>query len=785
MIFLKLKYTLRAIFRYDIFSYLHGLGLAIAICAISTIYLFVKSEIETDKHFSESEKIHRIIRQVEGANDSYQSPTLAATYNELITIKSGLPIGNILRVYQDDELISYNENVFFESNVLYVDKNFMEILDFDFEAGNPKYALEKPNAAVISKRIAEKYFEKVNPIGRVLEIEGKGIIEVAGILAKTNTNSHLEIDFLVNNGAMGYTSKMLTNDETHAFTYYLKIPKGNVTFVKKSLDELSEEHLNQDGKSLTSLHLQPLKDIYFSESMIFDIAKHNDWALIQTLSAIAIVILLVISANLVNFHIAKVSKKLKQVGVKKVLGSSKRSLIFDLALEVYLMNLLVTSIGFIICYLTLPSIFKSYQINIIQPDFYIVIITGLVFPALLTCIIIVAPAIIFSSLNSFEALSGKLRGFKISIFQHSLLSLQFAIAFIMIVLSVVIVSQFKFMQTRDIGLDDNQVLVFDSNNKNSWKNKTFIVNEIKMLNDVKDVSMLYGGIPGSPTEAFSYDIKGSTFQWHTAFVQPNMIDLLKLKVIDGASFDKSNTSEAQTGLLLNESAAKALGWPKNDIIGESVSLPENPQTKQILGIVSDYHYQSFTKKIEPLALQSTGWEETFVVKISSRNYENVLSQIEQIWKTYVPKYPFEYRFLDNSFQQMHLDDTKNRKAIFLFTILTILITSLGTLSMVALVQESKIKEISIRKILGAPLSNIFYVLSTNFLKAIMISCLISAPVALLVAKQWLSNFSYRIQMTPMLFIIGFMLLVTIMISMIIAQFWKTANLNPVDRLKVE
>ncbi len=773
---IKLKLALRSIARYDIFSYFHGFGLAIA-----AIYLFVKSEIETDKHLSESEDIYRIIRKVEEKNDSYQSPTLAGTYNELISAKSGLPAEKILRIYQDDELISHEEMVFFESNVLYVDKNFLEILDFDFELGNPEYALDKPNAAVISKRIARKYFDEKNPIGELLEIEGKGIVQITGILTNENGSTHLEIDFLINNGAMGYANRFLTNHESHAFGYYLKIPQTDVKFVERSLNELGNEHLNKEGKSKTSLRLQPIEDIYFSEPMTFDIARHNDWTLIQTLTAIAIIILIVISANLINLNIAKLSKRVKQIGLKKALGSSKRSLIFEWVLEVYLMNFLATLVGLFCCYFILPYLFKSHQINSIQPFIYFVIITVIAFPALLTCIITAIPSILFSSINPFEALSGKLRGLKISILQHSLLSLQFAISFVMIMLSVVIVRQFHFMQSRDIGLNNDHVLVFDSNNKDSWKNKSFIANEIKALSGVIDVSTLYGGIPNSPIEAFPYEIKGATYQWNTAFAQPNLTDILDLKIIEGKPFDKSNS----TGILINESAAIALGWPQNDLIGESIVLAEDAQHKNILGIIKDYHYQSFTKKIEPLVLQSTVWEETFLIKIANKDYEKVLSQIEQVWKKFVPKYPFTYRFLDDTFQQMHSDDTKNKKVIFIFTMLTILITSLGTLSMVALVQESKTKEITVRKILGAPVSSIFYLLSSNFINALLISCFIASPIAWMVAKYWLSDFSYRIQMSPMLFIVGSILLIAIIITTIIAQSWKTATLNPVDRLKVE
>lgn len=180
------------------------------------------------------------------------------------------------------------------------------------------------------------------------------------------------------------------------------------------------------------------------------------------------------------------------------------------------------------------------------------------------------------------------------------------------------------MQHKAIGLNDDQVLIFNSNNKHSWKNKTYIKEEIQQLSGVKGVSMIYGGLPKSPTEAASYQVGPSTFQWNTAFAQPNLIELLDVQLLDGTAFDKEINPDTQAGVLLNESAAMALGWPQEQIIGQVIQLKETASTKRILGVVQDYHYESFKNKIEPLVIQSTGWEETFVVKLEGNSYQGVL-----------------------------------------------------------------------------------------------------------------------------------------------------------------
>ncbi|OEK04938.1 ABC transporter permease [Roseivirga misakiensis] len=785
MIWSKLKFAIRAISRYNFFTHIQILGLAVALSATCLIYFFVNTELNVDSHISEKETIYRVIRKVEEANSSYKSPTLPGPFNDLISLRAELPKENILRVYQDDELITYDNQSFFEPNVLYVDNNFLDVLDYKLQIGNPATILKNVNSAVISSRIAKKYFDKTNPIGETLEVEGKGTIEIAGVLAEETTKSHLQVDFLVNNSAMGYSSRFLTDKETHVFSYYLKIPSQALEVIEYALKDLSDEHLNLNTSKSVSLELQPLTDIYLDEPMKYDIAQHNNWVLIQTLVVIGIILLTVVAANFVNLNIAKLFKGVKKVGIKKVLGSTTRTLIFDWALEVYLVILFATLVAYGGCYFILPYLSQPFGINVSLPQTNTLILIIFLIPTLLTSIITAVPAFILLSIKPSETLKGKVTGVKTNVVQQGLLSMQFATAFVMIVLTVVIVKQFQFMQSKEIGLNGEQVLIFDSNNKHSWQNRNHITDEIKKISGVKDIAMAYGGLPKSPSEISAYEIDGLQFQWNTAIVQPNLIDLLDIKIVAGRTFDEQIVSEMESSVLLNESAAKMLGWPQKNLVGQNLSLTENSETKKVIGIVKDYHYQSLKSEIEPLVLQSSNWGETFIVKIASQNYAGILSEVEEVWKQYVPRYPFYYRFLDDSFQQMHLEDTKNRQIIFLFTILTILITSMGTLSMVALIQESKVKEVTIRKVLGAPLSGIFYLLSFNFVKVLTFSSLIAVPLAWLMAKRWLDEFSYRIDISPSLFLIGFSLLSVIIITLIISQSWKTATLNPVKRLRAE
>ncbi|MEO1050384.1 MAG: ABC transporter permease [Bacteroidota bacterium] len=783
---MKFKLAVRGLLRSSMITYMNIAGLAVAFCAVMVIYLYVKSETSVDTHLSQGGDLYRIIREVEEPNSSYQSPTLAAPYRELLSFQTGVPQKDILRIYQDDELVSYKETSFFEPNVLYVDGNFFELLDYKFKFGSADNVLQTPNAAVISEGIATRYFGDTNPIGEILEVEGKGLLEVKGVIVTSAPKSHLNIDFVVNNGAMGYASRFLTDKDAHAMSFYIKVPQGATASVAQNLHALAKDHLNnEDSSPKVALSLQPLAGIYFGEPLAFDIAMHGNWTLIQTLIAIAVILLLVISANFINLTIARLSKSAQQTGVKKILGSSKMALIVDWALEVYLKVLLASLIALTGCNLILPFLSQHYEVNVDIINYTQIMIGIAVLQALFTLIVVTIPGLIFSSLNPFSALSGQLKQVKASFIQHKLLFFQFASAFVLVTFTIVIVGQFQYMQEKELGLDDDQVLIFDSNNKHSWQNRTHIKNAIAQLSGVKDVSMTYGGVPSSPTEAYSYQIDQSSYQWNTAFVQPNLIELLDLRILDGSSFDERKATEANEAIILNETAAKALGWPHEQVIGKYVTSEIDSLSKRILGIVQDYHYESFKNRIEPLVIQAIGWEETFIIKLQGKDYQTVLSEMESIWKSYVPKYPFSYRFLDQSFQRMHLEDTKNRDIVLLFTLLTVIITAMGTLSLGALILQARIKEITIRKVLGASVFRLLYSFCSRFIKALLFSSLIAVPVAWIFAKNWLDDFTYRIDLSPIIFMTGFVILLLIVLVLIVIQSWKTATSNPVKHLRLE
>ncbi len=786
MILFKLKLAFRALTRSGAFELLNILGLAVAIGACSLIFVFIRSTNATDQHFKDNEKIFRLVREVKGPMISFNSPTLAAPFYEFLPAATGIPKENMIRIYQDDELIIYNHYSFFESNVLYVDANFFQLLSFPLLSGDPDKALNGANSVVISSRIAEKYFGAENPLGKILKVEGKGLLEVTGVLATTTYNTHLNLDFLVSNKAMGYTSKILADKASNAFTFYIKLQDQRVQDVERQLSVLYQEHQATNiDQNAESFRLQPLSSIYFDEPMVMDIAKHGSKDLHKNLMAIVAILLAVVSANFINHSIAKLSREIKQTGVKKILGSSNWHLFLGWTLETYLKVFLATFLAGIGSYFVMPLLLKYYDILPFFQNQEVLIFGALVFTIVLTLVIVIIPGLFFITMHPHHALGDRFGKIKIGFIQKGMLFFQCFTSFVLIVFTLVIYNQYQYMLKKDLGLNDNLVLTFDSNNKHSWKNKDKIQNDISLLSGVNAVSMTYGGLPTKSTEAVAYQIDQIDYEWNTAYVNHNFIELLELKVLAGSAFEGKVIRNYEENLIINESAAKRLGWPQTSLIGKEITLTQYPVKKTILGIVEDFHYSSLKNQIQPLVLQPSDWGETFVVKLSTSDFPSTLANIEDIWGQYVQDYPFTYQFLDETFYNLHVEDIESGKIILFLTLLTIIITLVGTLSLGAIMQQTKLKEITIRKVLGASIPSLFHNLSKDLVSIFIFASIAGVPLIWWLANDWLADYSYGIQFSYLFVVKGFILLGLLVFVLIILQSWKTVNDNPIHNLKTD
>ncbi len=793
MLSTTIKSAFRSLKKSRLLGILNISGLTVALTASFFMLSYIHSEFSIDHQLKKQNHLYRIIRSVEGPKSSYRTPSLSAVFKDKLSIDLGLEEESITRVYKDNELVTYNELSILEDNFLYVDPNFFMLMPFSFEYGNAQTALGNKNSVIISNQKSLQYFGDENPIGKVIEIDGKGSLVVSGVLANDTEKSHLQIEFLAPIDAMGYSKRLLIAEDVHSTIFYVSLPNENSkAHYDQSLKQLSKSYFEEEAMASaisTTLTLQPLYEVYFDNSTTFDIARHGDQSLINGLSLVTILVLLIAGANFINFTMASHLKKIKVFGVRKALGSSKSALLILLLVETYIsviISMVLAALLFLLIQDYLPNEMAGTNKFLITPKFFFYFVIGSVLFALAMGLY---PAWAAASISSKNALTGKASLLKYKTLQNGLLTFQFVGALVLIIITIVISSQFNYMQTKELGVDKEQVLIFSSNNKHSWRNKEHIRNEVAQLNTVQKVAMAYGGIPGSASESYEYVAEGneSSFQFKTAFTDINFPETLGLEVVAGRVFDKEILTDTKDAIVINEIAAKRLGWPEINVIGNDLTnlTEEQIGKRKIIGIIKDYHFESMRNKIDPLILCPTGWEESFLVKLSTTAYSQSIADIESIWNTYVPKYPFNYRFLDDSFQKLHEADTRQREILYFFSLVAILIACFGVLGLSALALQMRTKEIAIRKVLGASLLNNLKVLSSSFIRLLFIANLIALPLTWFLSREWLMNFSYRTDLKPVHFITGSAMVFLIIMLIVLSQAFRVSRTNPTISLRLE
>lgn len=760
------------------FKLANVLGLSLALAGTLLIFQYIREEYQTDSFFSQKEKVYRMVRNVEDAKSSYRSPFLSAPYKELMVSSFDIPEDHLTRVYQDDELVTYKNHSFFETRFFYTDPSFFRILDFPFLHGNPADALRLPNAVVISQEMAQKYFGKDNPIGEVLEVDNKGLLEITGVLGPTRNKSHLEIDFIAPIMAMGYTSRLLSRKDAHAFSYYL-LSDGHP--LPEQLPDLEESN---------SINWQLLDEIYFDQNLEMDIARHGSLNLIRSLILIGIIILLMAGANFLNLELCAFLRKIKNLGVRKAIGSNTWLEIYKQFIETYLTICIAIILALVVSYLLNETILKQYALPF---QLEVSLVFWLPFIALaLTLPVVLYTATIISDAKASNALIKKFKRVKVNVLQEGVLTFQFAVVMILLVLSLLISRQFQFMQQRELGLNPEQIFYFNSNNKHSFRNAKKILAEVNALSGVEGVAMTTGGLPFSSGESSRVSMNGASAHklFTTVYATPNFPLLMEMVLLEGRMFQSALQAVDNRTALLNETAARQLGWPQQALVGESVNVmdlinSDEEVSWEIIGIIKDFHAESLQNTIEPIILLRSDQEESFVLKLSTVNASQVIEKVASIWETYVPKYPFAYHFLDQQFARLHEEATHQRKILYVFLGLTIAIALMGTLGLSTFMLQIRRKEIALRTVLGAPMRDLLFMLSTRYARLLLIAAVASFPFSLYFSVSWLSEFSYRIEPTVGLFFGSIGAITLLVIGLVLLQIRRSLHINPANELSDE
>lgn len=814
------KTALRSLIKQKVYTAINVIGLAVSITACLLIVLYVKHELSYDRFFSNTDRIYKLALERKYPNHTTFYSVVPHSYARAIqqdfpevekTMHLFGPNQNAVVTYKvkEGEVKSFEEDY-----VMLADSSFFEFFDIELVKGDKKTALQGPQKIIISETTAQKYFGAEDPIGKVLGGDFREL-KVSGVFKNLPDNSHLRFDFVGSVG--GEQFQQFINRENYtgfdSHTYIKLKPgadyKGLEAKFPKMVDTYAAAQIEKNlGKSWEDYKkagngyryfLQPLPSIHLDPTNIEStITPGGNLKYVYILSFIAILILVIACINFMNLATARSAERAREVGVRKVMGSYKSQLIAQFLIEAILLSIVSTLIALTFVFLVLPY-FNNLVEKQLQFVFSIDVILGLA--AFATFVGVLAglyPAFALSSFSPVVVMKGSFSGgAKGSWLRNGLVVFQFIISIVLIVGTIVIGRQMKFMQNKDLGFDKEQMLMIKRAFALDKKTETFI-EELKRMGEVQDAAST-GSMLGNRNEFFGqfFQTEGSSeiLTVKSMVSDDEFTNLMGFHLKEGRAFTKETNDSLN--ILLNETAIKTMGL--TDPIGKKLWQVDNnnnngnPVNKQvtIIGVVKDFHFQSLKDEITPLVIFNS---ELFgrrtagvyvAVRLKAGQFQQALPKIESKWKEFVPDQPFKYQFLDDNLNRGYADEQRSGKVFAVFSGLAIVIACVGLFGLSAYTASLRTKEIGIRKVLGSSVSEVVLLLSKDFTKIVVIAFVFAVPLSWWMMNSWLNGFAYRVNVDLTSFLVAGLLAFGIALITVSYQSIKAAIINPSKSLKSE
>jgi putative ABC transport system permease protein len=804
-----LKIAWRNITKNKVFSFINIAGLAIGLSCFTLIALYVVDELSYDRYNEKADRIYRVDSEIMfGGTDQ----KLAVSSDPLgATLKKDYPqVEQYVRFYTSDgpKRIRKNNVFITEFNVGNADSTLFDVFTLPAIAGDTKTALNEPNTVVITESMAKKYFGSVDAVGKTLETSDNNstLYKVTAVIKDIPRNAHFNFDMLfsMDNVQYGFGNYLSQNFQTYivlkkgtdpkafAKNFPAVIEKYIMPQAKQFMQVNSMEEFEKAGNKM-EYTLMPLTAIHLHSDRVGELGANSNIQYVYIFSAVAIFILLIACINFMNLSTARSSNRAKEVGIRKVLGTERKTLIRQFLTESTMTAIISLLISLFIAWLVLPFFNtisgKSLSLSAILRSSFLPFF--LLLPLVVGIVAGSYPAFFLSGFKPISVLKGKINtGVKRSYLRSSLVVFQFATSIVLIIGTVVVYNQLNYIQTKKLGFNKDQVLIVNSAGALRDKSDAF-KNEIVNLPGVSS-GTLSGYLPVTSSsrsdntfskEAVMDSRNGLNMQ--TWIIDHDYIKTMGMEILKGRGFSKDFRGDS-AAIIINETTAGLLGY--NDPVGKNIyaNNPEgNTTVYTIIGVVKNFHFESLRQNIGPLCFTLGNNPGFASFKVSAGNIKTLVSQVENKWKAMVPSVPFSYRFLDDAFDDMYRAEQRIGKVALSFAILAILIACLGLFGLATYMAEQRTKEIGVRKVLGASVSNIVSMLSKDFLKLVIISAVIAFPLAWWFMHKWLEDFAYRINIGWWIFIAAGAIALLIALLTVIFQAIKAAIANPVKSLRTE
>ncbi len=812
------KIAWRYLMKNKIFSFINVIGLSIGLTCCMLITLYILNELSYDKYQKNADNIYQLGTEFIGLGNFKKLPNTPAAMGEMM--KQSFPeikqTTRLIRLFSEDKtLFQYTQKTggepksFYETKGYLADSTFFRIFTYNFVEGNAKTALSNPNTIVISNEIAQKLFGKEPALNKVIHISsstnGDHDFLITGVFKPINQPSHIDARFFL--GIMGgniadYIKSAGTNlvNNNMYYTYFSLQPGTDPKKLEAKFPAFLQQYAGKDLKASgfnKRQFLVQLKKIHLSEDVKQNVTASGSVTYLFILGSIALFTLIIASINFMNLATAHSSKRSSEVGVRKVLGAERKFLIVQFLGESVLMSLMAFVIAIISTELLLPA-FNSVADKNLSLNFSNNI---LVFAAFLLLSIFTGlfagsyPAFYLSSFLPIKVLKGKFSNSLAAVsLRKGLVIFQFVISVALIIASVVIANQMNYLRSADLGFEKDRQIVVALRSGNAKKIYPSLKNELLKQTSIANVgaSAFYPGVTNF-SDMILYK-EGTSMQEgkdvRMNYVDTRFLQTLNIKPIAGRLFSDEFPADTNNRIILNENAVKAIGLNSaQNAIGKKLYFDFNDSTYnlQVIGVVKDFHYEDLHLPITPYGFQLNSQQQFNYMVIHARpgNISSVLHIIQNTWHGLNPTEPFEYSFLDADFQKNYEAENRLSSIVGYFTAIAILISCLGLFGLASFSAEQRIKEIGVRKVLGASVTSIVALLSKDFLKLVAIAIVIASPLAWWAMHKWLLNFAYRINVSWFVFVITAFAALFIALLTISFQAIRAAVANPVKSLRTE
>jgi putative ABC transport system permease protein len=778
-----IKITFRNIRRYPIYSFINIAGLAVGMACGLLILLWVQDELQFDGFQKNSDRLYRVVQEAEHSGNKVN---LCRTPPNLQPVlKSDYPeIEAATRCFLSSGTFTY-ESRQFEESLYFTDQDFLKMFSFPLVGGDPATALDAPNKVVLTQKAATKLFGNESPLGKLIQSGSGRDYQVSGVMEDLPENSHLQFAYLLSIEQFGeFGEHMWSNSNNSLYTYVMLSEQASAEELERKIAGVITEHAPQTA---TRLYLQPFSRIHLYSEYTGDLPGHGNITYVKIFSIVALFLIFIACINFMNLTTARSGNRAREVGIRKVVGAERISLIWQFFGETIVMTFLALIGAILLSELFLPqfNMLTGKMLNLSSSNFVLVI--GMAVIALVTGIVSGSyPALFLSSFQpALVVKSGGLAGLKGANFRRALVIVQFTLSVILIIGTLTVYKQVHFIRSMNLGFDKEHLvyLPLDGGLRENYEAiKQELLNDPRIMNVsfashiLTDVTHVMGNI--------SWERKDPNVEvpMNCLLVDPDYVKTMDMEIVAGRDFSHEFTTEEDGAFILNEEAIRLMGL--EDPIGTKVTY--GGTDGQIVGVVKDFHFKPLTKELEPMVLMNSRREMFYLfIRIVPRDVPGAMEAMRNVWEQFVPGTAFEFSFLDESIDSMYSQEQRMRTLMNTFAVLAVVISCLGLFGLASFMAERRTKEIGIRKALGASVGNIVIILSKEITKWVLISNIFAWPVAYILMNRWLNNFVYRIDIGIGTFVlsgVAALIIAWLTVSYLSA---KAASSDPVQALRQE